>query len=185
MISQGIQKGKLLLAEPAILNDKSFNRAIIILVEHNENGTVGFVLNKPSRFTLGDLVPDIDSDIRVYIGGPVEQDNLYFIHEVPELIPDSIEIEHGIYWGGNYNTVKSLINNKLIQAKDIRFFLGYSGWSQEQLEDEISRNSWAVIEINGTNIFQINDAGSWKEKLIELGGKYRLWANSPEDPMLN
>lgn len=185
MISHEIQKGKLLLAEPAILNDKSFNRSIILLAEHNDNGTVGFVLNKPSQFSIGDLVPEIDSEIKVYLGGPVEQDNLYFIHEIPELIPESIEIENGIYWGGNYKTVISLLNKNLIKAKDIRFFLGYSGWSQEQLEEEIKKNSWAVIEMNNTNIFQIIDASSWKEKLIELGGKYRLWANSPEDPMLN
>jgi putative transcriptional regulator len=185
MISQEIQKGHLLIAEPSILSDKSFNRTIVLLTEHNDNGTVGFVLNKPSQFTLGELVSDINSDFLVYMGGPVEQENLYFIHKVPELIPESQEISHGIYWGGNYQAVKTLLNQGMIENDEIRFFLGYSGWSFEQLEDEIKEHSWIVLENKRANIFKINDATSWKSKLLEMGGKYVLWANSPEDPNLN
>lgn len=185
MISQEIQKGNLLIAEPSTLSDKSFNRSIILLAEHNENGSVGFILNKPSKFIIKDLVFDIQAETRVYIGGPVEQDNLYFIHTVPELIPESVEIAQGIYWGGNYDAVKSLMNQNLIRESEIRFFLGYSGWSFEQLENELKEKTWTVLENDYKNVLQINDAESWKEKLLEMGGKYRIWANSPEDPMLN
>lgn len=185
MISQEIQKGNLLIAKPSILNDKSFNRAIIFITEHNENGSVGFVMNKPSKFLLKDLVSEIQADFKVYIGGPVEQDNLYFIHTLPFLIPDSVEIVAGIYWGGNYEAVKSLLNQNLINDSEIRFFLGYSGWTFEQLETELKENSWALLENNYPNILKINDAESWKEKILEMGGKYKIWANSPEDPMLN
>jgi len=185
MISQEIQKGNLLIAKPSILNDKSFNRAIIFITEHNENGSVGFVMNKPSKFLLKDLVFEIQADFKVYIGGPVEQDNLYFVHTLPFLIPDSVEITTGIYWGGNYEAVKSLLNQNLINDSEIRFFLGYSGWTFEQLETELKENTWALLENNYPNILKINDAESWKEKLMEMGGEYKIWANSPEDPMLN
>jgi putative transcriptional regulator len=185
MISQVIQKGNLLIAKPSILNDKSFNRAIIYLTEHNENGSVGFILNKPSKYLLKDLVFEIHSDIRVYIGGPVEQDNLYFIHSIPELIPDSIEIANGMFWGGNYEAVKSLLNQGLIKNNEIRFFLGYSGWSFEQLETELKENTWALSDNTYANLLSINDSESWKDKLLEMGGKYKIWANSPEDPTLN
>ncbi len=93
-------KGALLIAEPSIIGDASFNRSVVLLAEHNDEGSVGFILNKPLKHRLKDFVPEVNSNLRVYNGGPVEQDNLYFIHRVPELIPDSIEISNGIYWGG-------------------------------------------------------------------------------------
>lgn len=185
MISQTIQKGNLLIAEPATLTDSSFNRAIIILTEHNNEGSVGFILNKPSKYVLKDLIFDIDCDFRVYIGGPVENENLYFIHKLPHLIPDSIEVTKGIYWGGNYDAVKTYIERGLIKKDEIRFFLGYSGWSIDQLNEEIKEKTWSLTQNNYPNLFDINSANGWKERLLEMGGNYKLWANSPEDPNLN
>jgi len=185
MISQKIQKGNLLIAEPSILTDKSFNRSIILLTEHNDEGSIGFILNKPSEYVVNDLVIDIACNFRVYTGGPVELENLYFIHTLPELIPDSVEISKGIYWGGNYEAVKSYLNQGMIKNDEIRFFLGYSGWSIEQLELEIKEKTWTLIENTYKNVFKINTAEGWKEKLLEMGGQYRIWANSPEDPNLN
>ena len=89
-------KGKLLIAEPSILNDSSFNRTIILITEHTENNSIGFILNRPLEYTIEDLLPEIKSDFTIYQGGPVEQDNLYFVHKVPDLIPDSIEVDNGI-----------------------------------------------------------------------------------------
>lgn len=185
MISQQIHKGTLLIAEPATLNDDSFNRAIILITEHNDNGSVGFVLNKPTQYLIKDLVMDIHSDFRVYKGGPVEQDNLYFVHIIPHLIPDSVEVSNGIYWGGNYNAVKSLLNQNLIQPNEIRFFLGYSGWTFEQLEHEIREKTWKSHDNEFSNVLNIQTAEDWKNILLKLGGKYKIWANSPENPMLN
>ncbi|MFN3755881.1 MAG: YqgE/AlgH family protein, partial [Flavobacterium sp.] len=109
MISEKLQKGCLLIAEPSILGDVSFNRSVILLADHNENGSVGFILNKPLTYSLNDLIPDVEASFTIYNGGPVEQDNLYFIHNIPDLIPDSIEISNGIYWGGDYETTKILL----------------------------------------------------------------------------
>jgi len=184
-ISENIKKGKLLIAEPSILTDASFNRAIILLTEHNKEGSVGFILNKPTAFLVKDLVFELDCDFRIYSGGPVEQDNLYFIHKLPELIPDSVKIYDEVYWGGNYDAVKSYLEQGLIQQDEIRFFLGYSGWTNKQLVAEIEEKTWVLIENNFKDIFKINDAKEWKEKLLKMGGEYPLWANSPEDPSLN
>ncbi len=128
MISDKLKKGHLLIAEPSIIGDQSFNRSVILLADHNSNGSVGFIINKPLKYTINDLVPEIDAKFKIYNGGPVEQDNLYFIHNIPELIPNSIEISNGIYWGGDFESTKSLINNGVIDKKNIRFFLGYTGW---------------------------------------------------------
>lgn len=178
-------KGRLLIAEPSILNDDSFNRAIILITEHSENNSVGFILNRALNFTISDLLPDIDSDFMVYQGGPVEQDNLYFIHQIPNLIPDSMEINNGIYWGGDYDVLKELLNAKALNENDIRFFLGYSGWGKNQLQDEINLNSWFISENDSDDIFSEDKDLLWRNKLLQKGGDYKLWVNAPSDISLN
>jgi len=186
MINVSPQKGKLLIAEPAILGDLSFNRSVILLADHSEEGSVGFILNKPLDYTLNDLIPEVSAEFAVYNGGPVEQDNLYFIHSVPDQIPNSIEISNGIYWGGDFNMVINSINNKAISEKDVRFFLGYSGWDADQLNEELNSNSWILTEnIYDSSIIEKSDTSFWKEKMLELGGEYSIWSNAPEDPSFN
>ena len=85
-------KGKLLVAEPSILSDSSFNRSVVLLTEHNDNGSVGFIFNKPSPYSISDLIPDIESPLKVYFGGPVSEDNLYFVHKTTSQLPSTFPI---------------------------------------------------------------------------------------------
>lgn len=186
MITIKPKRGNLLIAEPTILGDISFNRSIILLADHNEDGSIGFILNKPLEYTINDLVPEIEAPFKVYNGGPVEQDNLYFIHRVPELIPNSLEISLGVYWGGDFNNVAELIANNKIKETDIRFFLGYSGWDVNQLENELKNNSWLVTEnIYKKDIIAKDYESFWKEKMLEFGEEYSIWSNAPENPNYN
>jgi len=139
-------KGLLLVAEPSIIGDITFNRSVVFLAEFNESNAVGFILNKPLDYDINDFIPDLDCKIPVYNGGPVEQDNLYFIHKIPHLIPNSIEISNGIYWGGDFNAIVDLLQEKKIKESEIRFFLGYSGWTNNQLEEELEVNNWIVAK---------------------------------------
>lgn len=180
------KKGKLLIAEPSLTGDVSFNRSIVLLAEHNTDGSVGFILNKPLEYTINDLVNEINASFKVYNGGPVEQDNLYFIHKVPHLIENSVEISNGIFWGGNFEKIVDLINENKISKEDIRFFLGYSGWDSFQLDNELTSKSWIVVNNeHKSDILQQATPAFWKEKMTELGGDYLLWSNAPEDPALN
>ena len=186
MISFLPKKGNLLIAEPSILVDVSFNRAVVLLAEHNSEGSIGFILNKPLNYTINDLFPDIESSFVIYNGGPVDQDNLYFIHNIPEIIPESIEISNGIFWGGNFETTKYLINTGVIDKNNIRFFLGYSGWSVNQLTLELEENSWIISENRlQKKLLSKSSNHFWKEKIIEQGGEYVLFSNAPENPILN
>jgi putative transcriptional regulator len=178
-------KGKLLIAEPSILCDSSFNRSVILLSEHSEKGSVGFIFNKPSPYTINDILPEIDSSLKVYFGGPVSENNLYFVHKIPELIPESIEIGNGIFWGGDFESVQELLKDNVVSNNDIRFFLGYSGWSKEQLEDEMLSTSWLVIDNEFKNLLEVGHNNFWKNELIKIGGIYPLWANAPKNPSLN
>ena len=186
MTTEKLEKGQLLIAEPSIIGDLSFNRSVILLADHNQDGSVGFILNKPLEYTINDLIPDIEASFKIYNGGPVEQDNLYFIHTIPELITGSIEISNGIFWGGDFELTKSLINEGKINKENIRFFLGYTGWSANQLESELQSNSW-IIATNTykSSILSKSSSQFWKEKIIELGGEYLIWSNAPENPILN
>ncbi|WP_460218522.1 YqgE/AlgH family protein [Psychroserpens sp. MEBiC05023] len=186
MIISKPKKGHLLIAEPSIIGDLSFNRSVILLADYNDQGSIGFILNKPLEYTLNDLIPETDASFKVYNGGPVEQDNLYFIHQVPDLIPDSIEISHGVFWGGNFDIVLELLKDGKLSTSDIRFFLGYSGWDAKQLDNELESQAWIVSE----NVYKnelINKCcdSFWKEKMLELGGDYSLWSNAPENPSYN
>ncbi len=186
MITEKLKKGHLLIAEPSIIGDLSFNRSVILLADHNKEGSVGFIINKPLQYTINDLVPDIEASFSIYNGGPVEQDNLYFIHNIPELIPNSIEISSGVYWGGDFDSTKELINSGKINKDNIRFFLGYTGWGENQLEKEMQGNSWIITKNNYENkIIGKPTAHFWKEQIMELGGDYLIWSNAPENPSLN
>lgn len=186
MVSVKPNKGRLLIAEPALTGDVSFNRSVVLLAEHNQEGSVGFILNKPLNYSMNELVEEIEVPFPVFNGGPVEQDNLYFIHKVPELISDSVEISDGIYWGGDFETTVELINSRKITQNDIRFFLGYSGWGSLQLDQELLSKSWIVVNNKyESDIIQKSTQAFWREKMMELGGDYLLWSNAPENPSLN
>ncbi|MCL4169001.1 UNVERIFIED_CONTAM: hypothetical protein GTU68_026823, partial [Idotea baltica] len=174
-----LQKGNLLIAEPSILNDSSFKRSIVLITEHTSENSVGFILNRPLNYTLNDLLPDLNCSFPIYQGGPVEQDNLYFVHKIPHLLPDSIEVSKNIYWGGNFESLRNLLINDEITPQDIRFFLGYSGWGKHQLQDEMNQKSWFVTGNDFDNIFSTDEETLWKNKLIQKGGDYKLWANAP------
>ena len=186
MLSVKPKKGKLLIAEPALTGDVSFNRSVVLLAEHNDEGSVGFILNKPLDYHISDLITEINVPFKVFNGGPVEQDNLYFIHKVPHLINNSVEISDGIYWGGDFDMTIELINQGVITEKDIRFFLGYSGWASLQLDQELLSKSWIVVPNQyESDIIQKSTKAFWKEHMLELGGDYLLWSNAPENPSLN
>jgi putative transcriptional regulator len=186
MVNQFAQKGTLLIAEPSILTDVSFNRSVVLVAEHNSKGSVGFVINKPLAFTINDLVTSISAEFTVFNGGPVEQDNLYFVHTVPHIILNSIEIADGIYWGGNFEMISEAINLQTIKKDEIRFFLGYSGWGNAQLNQEIEQKSWLVVKNEyGNQLFKESASDFWRNELLDLGGNYPLWSNAPENPLLN
>ncbi|SEH54072.1 putative transcriptional regulator [Paenimyroides aquimaris] len=179
-------KGKLLISDSSILLDTVFSRAVLLLAEHNAKGSVGFILNKPLDLSLQDILPEARTNFRIYDGGPVETDNLYFIHTIPSLIPNSIEIKDRIFWGGDYEVLFELLKQNKVSQKDIRFFLGYSGWDENQLQEEINAKSWTCIENQfENNLLEKTPSKLWRELMIELGDEFIIWANAPEDPVMN
>lgn len=178
-------KGKVLIAEP-FLHGKYFGRSVILVTDKGDNGAVGLVLNKPLTYGLGDFFPELEHfDFQVFLGGPLQTGMLYYVHVLPHLIPNSVEINKGLYWGGDFDKLVELIKDHKVKPHQIRFFLGYAGWSPGQLEQELEENSWVVSELNNTQVMKEDNEDLWEESLRTLGGKFVLWANFPENPNLN
>lgn len=179
------EKGKLLISEP-FLPDPNFERTIVLLCEHNDDGSFGFVLNKPSLARINDVMEDIKGiEAPVLVGGPVQQDTLHYLHRISDL-EDAVDIGHGIYWGGNYERLSLLLDSKQIRADEIKFFLGYSGWSPGQLEEEIKADSWIVSDqVTEELVFETEAEVMWKEVLKAMGGRFSIYSNYPVDPRMN
>ncbi|MXV51189.1 YqgE/AlgH family protein [Pedobacter sp. HMF7647] len=187
MISNNQPKtGGLLISEPFMI-DPNFKRSVVLLTEHGEEGTVGYVLNQKSNLLLKDVLNECpDAVFPVYYGGPVASDTLHYIHKRNDLIHSGIEIKKDIFWGGNFETIKILINSNQLADDEIRFFMGYSGWGHDQLKNEIRENSWITGDkFNSDIVFVANEEDLWKEVIISLGPKYAHIVNFPENPMWN
>lgn len=180
-----VARGTCLISEP-FSPDSFFGRSVILITEHSEeDGTVGYILNKPVEVPFNELFPDFPDFATVcYIGGPVNPESVHFIHTRPDLFPDSQHILENIFWGGNFNQVKEYIENGLIKPREIRIFLGYSGWAPRQLRQEIEDKYWVVSDIQAKTVMNA-DNNTWKEVLMELGDSYALWAKSPMNPGMN
>ncbi len=179
-------KGLLLVSEP-FLTDPNFERSVVLLCEHNEEGSVGFVLNHSSNLVLSDVI-DIDAgtpDYELFVGGPVEHQTLHFLHSLGEELEGSTFVCEGVYWGGSFDQLKTMMRDGLVDPDQIRFFIGYSGWSNGQLEKEANWNSWFATPANEEYVFKISEDELWRTVLKQMGGKYKMYANYPLDPRMN
>lgn len=180
-----IQPGIFLISDP-FLNDPNFRRTVILLCDHSDEGSVGFVLNKHMNLSLQDVLQDAEGlNWPLYEGGPVQQDTLHFLHRRPDLVEGSMEITKDIYWGGDFPQVLELLNQEAFGKDDIRFFVGYSGWSKDQLENELNEKSWITRDALTPLVFTHDTQRIWPASLSDLGGEYSRMVHYPIDPQLN
>jgi len=177
------QKGKVLISQP-FMHDGCFKRSVVLLTQYSENGAVGYVLNKPLSMSIEGLIGDFSSgETPLSIGGPVASNTLHYLHTFRQ-VPDAIEILSGIYWGGNFETISQLLSMSVMKPDDIRFFLGYAGWSKGQLDEELQKNSWLVGDIRPSQIIQPSP-DLWKQSVKRMGEPYQIWTTFPENPGYN
>ena len=179
-------KGQLLIAQPHLTTDRDFGKSVILITAVNADGVVGFILNKPLPFQLSDIVSDTEQNFSVFNGGPVESENLYFLHSTPEKIDDGMPISETLYWGGSFEKTMDLLKQHALNTTEIRFFMGYSGWTYTQLEQEIADGCWIVVDdLKLSTLFKEPTKTFWKVLLSLQGAQYQEWINTPDDPRLN
>ncbi len=181
-----ISSGKLLIATPELLMDHIFNQSVLLLTEHNDKGSMAFTVNKPLALRLNDIFEDIPANIQLWNGGPVETGNMFYIHNKPDLIPFSIpfDAKKNLHIGGDFEVIKKLLQDKIIDDRHIKFFLGYSGWAPGQLAREIKEKAWFVTP-NDIDLFRVNPKDVWKEKIVSVNPNNIIWKNAPLNPHLN
>jgi putative transcriptional regulator len=180
-----LHQGVFLISEP-FLSDNYFKRSVVLLSEHDKSGTVGFILNKPTEVNINDAVEDFpDFEARLYFGGPVETDSLFYIHTIGKELEGAREISNGIFWGGSYDQLKTFIAIGKVHPGMIRFYAGYSGWDPNQLDTELAEKSWLVTNCTEQFTFYDDPKCLWSQVLRSMGQQYAMMANFPEDPALN
>jgi putative transcriptional regulator len=180
------EKGHILISEP-FLQDAYFQRAVVLLVEHNARGSMGFVLNKKTGLRVNDFFDGFDGipRIPIYLGGPVSSDHLFFIHSLGNVIPDNVQIGDNLYFDGDFEALRYYLLSGKPVHETVKFFLGYSGWTENQLYGEIKQDSWLVSRSSNRNIMLAEGESFWKYSVESVGGSYMAWINYPKDPILN
>lgn len=178
------QRGALLVSEP-MLPDPNFFRSVILLTKHDPSGIVGFVLNHMSVVNVDNVLPEFTVEgIPIFIGGPVGNDQLFFIHTLGEQIADTEKIMEGLHMGGDMKQLETLLKTGVANSDQVRFFVGYSGWEEEQLALELEENSWIVAKTNPQQVMRDSDE-YWKEVMAGLGKKFEVLSKFPSNPDLN
>lgn len=185
MAKTTVKTGNILLAEPFMM-DPNFRRSAVLLCEHNEEGSIGFIMNKKLDMRVDELIADFpEFNAQVFYGGPVQTDTIHYIHNVGELLEDSRKVADGVWWGGSFDKLKFLISSQLITLDNIRFFIGYSGWSDGQLVDEMNFGSWITADMHPNYIFKSSPESLWSQIMSNKGDAFSVIATMPEIITLN
>jgi putative transcriptional regulator len=180
-----VKTGKLMVAEPFML-DPHFKRSVVLLTEHSPEGSVGFIINKMLDMQLSDIITEFpEFKAPLFYGGPVQTDSIHYLHNVGELLEGSTRLSSGVYWGGDWDQLKFLIESKLIEPKHIRFFVGYSGWGESQLKEEMKDGSWIVSEMHANYLFNAQPNTLWRTILQHKGNAYSIIADMQDENILN
>lgn len=179
------RRGTLLVSGP-FLADPYFRRSVVLLCVHEAEGSFGLVLNRPIDMGVSDLMEDMPPmRAPVGLGGPVQSSNMFFLHTLAPQIEGSLHVVDDIHMGGDYEQLRGLLSAAPELAKHVRFFVGHSGWGQDQLANEVEQRAWLVHPASKRLVMRTRTAGLWAETLRTMGPAYAPLANFPEDPSLN
>lgn len=178
------ESGRILISEPFMM-DPSFKRSVVLLCDYQEEGSFGLILNRPLNMNLNEVLPELEYDFPLFYGGPVGKDTLHFIHARGEMFEDALPVTPDLAYGGDFDRLKELLKEETFDSSNIRFFVGWCGWSAGQLDDELKEKSWIISEVDNDKVFESRSSSMWEASLNDMGGSYQLMAKFPEDPSLN
>ncbi len=180
-----VKPGEILIAKP-FLQDDYFKRTIIYTVEHNSTGSLGFVLNKPHGLWLKDIFPHLkNGNFPLFEGGPVSPNQLFYTHTIGLKLSDSIKIAEGVFWGGNFFELSQMIENNELNPNEIRFYIGYSGWSAGQIDVEMEKEMWFIRPANYKELLKSNSEQMWATELNKINPGFKAFSDFSFDPSLN
>lgn len=182
-----VKEGSILISEP-LGRDVFFKKSVVLIAEHNNKGTIGYVLNRTLNFFTKDT-PDIFSllskhSAKISLGGPVELNTLHFIHTLGNKLGNTVQLQHNLFWGGDFELLIEFLKAGTVSPNQVKFFAGYSGWSAGQLYKELINSQWVVSCLPTEEI--INTPHKiWDMCVKSLGERFKPWLHIPEDPEMN
>ena len=177
-----ISKGNLLVSNLSLAEDFVFRRSVILICDNeNKKNPMGFILNKPLQINLTDIHSRITKKFKVYFGGPVDQERLFCIHKSKLKLKSSKKITKDLSYGCNLNEIITKTQNGELNEENIMFFLGYSGWTDIQLLEEINERCWEIDKGNSIDIFEKSEENLWTRLTKKMKGNSHVWSNAPEN----
>jgi putative transcriptional regulator len=177
-------RGKLIVAGPK-LYDPNFHRTVVLICEHTDDGALGLIVNRPTPVEVGDAVPELGELLgptdRLFAGGPVQPQSIVLLAELEDPPEEALMVT------GDVGLVLQGVDleDLAAMARRGRAFLGYAGWGPGQLEDELERDDWIVLDAEPNDAFADDAEEMWGRVLARNGGEYALLATMPPDPSLN
>ena len=166
----------------SLADDFVFRRSVVLICDmENQKNPFGFILNKPLEVNLTNIHSRISKKFKVYFGGPVEQGRLFCIHKSKLKLKSSKKITKDLCYGCDLNEIITKIQNGELNEENIMFFLGYSGWSDSQLLEEINDKCWKIDEGYSMNIFEKSEENLWTRLTKKIKGDSYIWSNAPEN----
>lgn len=176
--------GALLISEP-FNPEPSFKRSVVLVSQHSQKGTIGFIVNKPTPLGINEALEDFPAfDAPVFWGGPIKLDSIYYVHTFANL-KGCKKILPGLYWGGDYNQLKLMVECGEVSPDQIKFLAGFAAWVPDQLEDEIYSDNWWITEADVYSTLKEEPTVVWGKVLRKMGHVYGILNDFPEDPGIN
>ena len=165
--------------------DPNFKRTVVLVCEHTTSGSFGLVLNRPTGLALSQATDEpFAFDAELWTGGPVQPDTLHYLHPYSD-IEGALPVLEGVYWGGEFDELRSSLEGGRLDPDAVRFFVGYSGWGEGQLDAEVDEGAWIVLEGSTDVVFADGNDALWRQILRQMGGEYALLSTFPDDPSMN
>ena len=181
-----IQRGTLLIATPDI-DEGFFFRGVIMVCEHNANGSFGLLINKALDLDLPEEIVNVSQlanpHVGIRAGGPVQTNQMMLLHTSSQIEHQTLKVCDGVYLGGDLQFLQESILDE--KGPYIHLCFGYSGWGPGHLEREFLDGHWFLHPGNVQNVFQIPPEKLWQVLLRQMGGKYATLSMIPEDLSLN
>lgn len=178
------KSGVLLISEPFI-PEPAFKRTVLLLSQHNTEGSVGFIINKPTQLLVHEALDDFpESDAIIYWGGNFKTDSIFYVHSIADL-PGAKKICQGVYWGGDYSLLKVLIESGEVDVDDIKFIAGFCAWDPGELEQQVEQESWWLSIADPYSVFVEDATAIWGNVLQRMGHVYGIMNDFPVDPEMN
>tara|TARA_B100000575_G_scaffold235778_1_gene197592 strand:- start:564 stop:1076 length:513 start_codon:yes stop_codon:yes gene_type:complete len=165
----------------SLAEDFIFRRSVVLICDKEDKNPMGFILNKPLEINLSNIFSGVSKKFKLFFGGPVSEDKLFCIHKSELKLKSSKKITEYLSYGLDLDEIISKTENGELDEENVMFFLGYSGWSDQQLKDEIDENFWKINKNYSKNIFEKSHENLWNKLTKEMEGDSYIWSNAPEN----